>query len=84
MTFEVTDHLISGINSSTSQYETTVCAPDCELCKCGAGHVTVRKLVPISPSPKFSPEPNFGTHVREALDIVTDWWNHSRIKELQP
>lgn len=70
------------LGTATSQYEICPCQPECPLCESGAGHISVRRvdqeLGLHGQRAKFSQEANFGTHIREALDIVFDWAAESR------
>lgn len=81
MRFQTTTLIGGDAGNTVSQYETCPCAPGCPLCTAGVGHTTVRNLGQLSPVPEFTPEPYFGTHIREALDVITDWWKSHRDKE---
>jgi hypothetical protein len=76
-----------SIGTITSKYQPVPCPPNCPLCASGAGHITIGEIptapvsasdggaIPRRTSPAGYRERAFGTHIREAIQILKDWWN---------
>lgn len=73
------------ISTVTSKFKQVPCPANCELCKSGAGHISIGEIptAPVSASEGGAipdrtshdgyREKEFGAHVREVVEIIREW-----------
>lgn len=70
------------IGTAISMHEVTACPSGCLYCAAGVGHITMRCVggeelttgLNLGGPCNDAKDCGFGTHLKEALDIVRDWW----------